>query len=41
MNMAIGVVKIVGIGLLLWRPPKTLPHLGKALREFQDEIERE
>ena len=44
MNMAIGVVEIgvvvVGVALMLWLLPKTLPQLGKALHQFQEEIKR-
>jgi len=41
-DMPIGAVEIgvlVGaIGLTLWLLPKTLPQLGKAVRQFREEI---
>ena len=44
MNMTIGIVEIgvvvAGVAVVLWLLPKTLPQLGKALHQFQEEIKR-
>jgi len=42
--MPIGAVEIgvavIAIAALLWLLPKGLPSLGKALREFREEVRR-
>ena len=42
--MDVGVPEIAviagTIAILLWVVPKTLPELGKALRQFQEELKR-
>ncbi len=40
--MAIGALEVgvlvAAIGLTLWLLPKTLPQLGKAVRQFREEL---
>ena len=42
MSMVIGVMEvgvvIVAIAVLLWLLPKSLPQLGRAFREFKEEV---